>query len=105
MKITGGQILAVGAVGIAGFIVVRIAGGIGKAVEAVGDAAQAVNPVENRNVFSEGFNEVVGAKDRGTSLGSLIFDFFNDEPDPTARIETRRVNQSSLELALEGGVS
>jgi len=47
-------------------------------------AVNAVNPLNNENVISEGANEVLGLTDRGTSIGSFIFDLFNPEFDPNA---------------------
>ena len=68
MKLSPFQILALGGVAIAGFLVFR-------AVRAGGKVLDAINPLSNMNVVSEGFNELTGASDRGSSLGSDIFDF------------------------------
>lgn len=42
-----------------------------------GAALQAVNPLNNENVIAGALDDVTGASDRGSSLGSDIFDFFN----------------------------
>lgn len=84
MKISPGQIIAIGGVGIVGFLVFR-------AVRAGGNFFAAINPLSNTNVISEGVNELTGATDRGSSLGSDIFDFIQrlrgiPEFDPNAPI-------------------
>ena len=84
MKLSPGQILALGGVAIAGFLVFR-------AVRAGATVLQAINPVSDQNIFNRGFNELTGATDRGSSLGSDIFDFVNrlrgiPEFDPNAPI-------------------
>ena len=68
MKLSPLQILALGGVAIAGFLVFG-------AVRAGARVRDAINPFNNMNVISEGFNELTGASDRGSSLGSDIFDF------------------------------
>ena len=68
MKLSPFQIFALGGVAIVGFLVFR-------ASRAGARALQAINPLNNQNVISEGFNELTGASDRGSSLGSDIFDF------------------------------
>ena len=84
MKISPGQIIAIGGVGLAGFVVFRV-------VRAVAGALQAINPASDENIVNRGFNELTGATDRGSSFGSDIFDFFNrlrgiPEFDPNAPI-------------------
>lgn len=68
MKISPGQILAVGGVGIAGFLVF-------KALRTGGKVLDAINPASDQNLVNRGFNELTGASDRGSSLGSDLFDF------------------------------
>lgn len=75
MKITATQILAIGAVGIAGVVVWRAFDTLDDAVDAVGDAVDAVNPVNNDNVIARGYDYLIGAPGRGSSLGSDFFDF------------------------------
>ena len=77
MKINANTVLIVGAIAAGVFIATRVS-------RAAEDALQAVNPLNNDNVISQGFNELIGATDKGTSLGSIIFDFFNPEFDPNA---------------------
>ena len=82
MKLSPFQILALGGVAIAGFLVFR-------AVRAGATVLQAINPASDQNIVNRGFNELTGATDRGSSLGSDIFDFFNrlrgiPEFDPNA---------------------
>ena len=38
-------------------------------------ALSAVNPLNNENVIAGGVDEITGAADRGSSLGSDFFDF------------------------------
>jgi len=45
---------------------------------------QAINPVNNQNVISEGANSALGLSEQGSSIGSFIFDLFNPEFDPNA---------------------
>ena len=85
MKLSPFQILALGGVAIAGFLVFR-------AVRAGATVLQAINPASDQNIVNRGFNELTGATDRGSSLGSDIFDFFQrlrgiPEFDPNAPIE------------------
>ena len=79
MKITGTQILALGAVSIAGFVVFRVVSGVGGAVDSVADA-----------------------------VGDTI-DFINPfGPEKAARKGPKKsetVNASALEQALDAGVS
>lgn len=67
-KITPGQIVAIGAVGIVSVLVFR-------AVRAGATVLQAINPASDQNIVNRGFNELTGATDRGSSLGSDLFDF------------------------------
>ena len=84
MKLSPFQILALGGVAIAGFLVFR-------AVRAGSTVLQAINPASDENIVNRGFNELTGATDRGSSLGSDLFDFFNrlrgiPEFDPNAPV-------------------
>jgi len=73
MKITGTQILALGVVTIGGVVVFR---SFDAASRAAGRVADAVNPLNNMNVFSETFNDTIGAvvDDDDFSIGSALFD-------------------------------
>ena len=79
MKLSPGQILAIGAVGIAGVVVWQTRRAVS---DAVSDAANAVNPANNDNIINRGFNSLLGFTQRGTSFGSAIFDTFNKRFDP-----------------------
>jgi len=70
MRLSPLQILALGGVAIAGFLVFR-------AVRAGATVRDSINPFSDQNIFNVGFNELTGATDRGSSLGSDIFDFVN----------------------------
>ena len=89
------QALAIGGAVIVGLFVLRFFAK--EAGEAAGDAAtavgQAINPVNPENIFARGVN-AIGATisgDESFSLGSFLFDVFNDEPDPTVSTETGAV--------------
>jgi hypothetical protein len=57
-------------------------------VETVGDVGNAINPINNDNVFAVGVDSV-GAKLTGNAdfkLGVWVYDKFNDEYDPSEPI-------------------
>lgn len=67
-------VLVLGAVGVAAAWYLK-----GKAVQAVKDAGQAINPVNNENIFYSGVN-AVGEAVTGNpdyTLGGAIYDLFN----------------------------
>lgn len=73
MNLSATQILALGAVAIAGTVVY-----VGS--RKVAAAANAVNPVNNDNIFKRGFDAVLqktGIIDDDSSLGSSLFDLLN----------------------------
>ncbi len=71
---TAAQLVLLGGVGIAVFFLVKRFGAqIG---QAVGDAAQAINPINADNVFARGADAVTSTlADTDTSIGSLLFDW------------------------------
>lgn len=85
MKLTGGQIFGLGAVTIVGVLVFR-------AVRTGATVIEAINPASDQNIVNRGFNELTGASDRGSSLGSDLFDFVQrlrgiPEFDPNAPVD------------------
>lgn len=74
----------VAAVAVVGVVVVYLAEK--KAREAAADIGQAINPVNNDNIFASGVDSV-GSKLTGNEnfkLGSWIYDQFHDKYDPNA---------------------
>lgn len=67
MKLTGSQIVGLGVVAFGVYAVY-------KATKTASAVVDAVNPASGDNIINRGFNEVIGATDRGSSLGSDIFD-------------------------------
>jgi hypothetical protein len=66
--------IAAAAVVIAGWYVKRQAGAV------VAEVGQAVNPVNQDNIFNRGFNAVYGSVTDGKgSLGTDLYDWLNDE--------------------------
>jgi hypothetical protein len=82
MKLSASQILALGAVGIAGAVVYFGA-------RKVGEVARAVNPASSDNIVYRGVNALGGAVtgDRNFSFGSWVYDVFHrDDFSATAPI-------------------
>lgn len=76
-------LLIVGAVGIVGFLLWRARQAIGETL------ATTLNPASDQNAAYRAVNAVGGAvtgEGDGFSLGSYIYDLFNDDPDPTAPV-------------------
>lgn len=75
--------IAVGALAIVGltlFFKRQAKQAVEEATEVVGDAAQAVNPVNPGNIFNSGVNAVVSAiAGEETTLGGVLFDVLNDD--------------------------
>ena len=74
---------ASGAVGkLAGSAVDAVKGAASATVDAVGTAAQAVNPVNHENIFATGVNSLGAgiAGDANWTLGGAVYDWFNPAP-------------------------
>lgn len=84
-------LLALAGVVVLGVVVWKVAGKAGElassAAEAAKDAAQAVNPLNNDNVFATTVNDVgaviTGNPQGSWSLGSWIYDVTHPEPANT----------------------
>lgn len=48
------------------------------AVEKVGTAVKAINPVNDKNIINEGANKLFGLDNKTASIGTKIYDFFNE---------------------------
>lgn len=91
VELTPTALLALAGVVVLGVVAWKLAGKAGEladgAIETAKDAAQAVNPLNNENVFATTVNDVgavVTGNPKGSwSLGSWIYDVTHPGEDPT----------------------